>query len=50
MSLAKLVRPTIKAVFEYPAMPGFEVELTYSGVSNSEAKHTNIKSTHSFFN
>ena len=29
MSLAKLVRPTIKAVFEYPAMPGFEVELTY---------------------
>ena len=29
MSLAKMVRPTIKHVFEYPAMPGFEVELTY---------------------
>jgi hypothetical protein len=29
MSLAKMVRPTIKANFEYPAMPGFEVELTY---------------------
>lgn len=29
MSLAKLVRPTIKAIFEYPQLPGFEIELTY---------------------
>jgi hypothetical protein len=29
MSLAKMVRPTIKHKFEYPAMPGFEVEITY---------------------
>ena len=29
MSLAKLVKPVIKATFDYPAMPGFEVELAY---------------------
>jgi hypothetical protein len=29
MSLAKLVRPTIKHIFEYPGLPDFEVELTY---------------------
>jgi hypothetical protein len=29
MSLANLVKPVTKAKFEYPAMPGFEVELAY---------------------